>query len=154
MVRRRSGGLHKGKAGRETGARPDAVRPAVVWDELGGYRLLRVIGRGDHSDVYLGADEGEQVVVKAYHEDVDRQRIGNEVGVLASIRSPHVVRLIDTSLTPGRPPCLVLERLSGGASRETCSMAWGNVRPALKALAIACSASTSWVLNRLIRRFR
>lgn len=89
---------------------PEAA-PIAVWDRLAGRRLLRTIGSGEHSTVYVASADG-QVVVKAYNGDVHRESIVNEVSCLAAIASPHVVAMLDLSLAPGQPPCLVLERLS------------------------------------------
>jgi tRNA A-37 threonylcarbamoyl transferase component Bud32 len=83
-----------------------------VWNALGGYRLLRTIGRGSDGVAYLATGDGAQVVVKAYDDGVDRDRIANEIGALCAVDSPHVVAVIDVSMTQREPVALVLERLS------------------------------------------
>lgn len=87
--------------------------PPEVWDRLAGYRLLRTLGDGERSVTYLASGDDGQVVVKAYRESVESNRIRDEATCLAAIDSPHVVRLLDVSATSGRPTCLVLERLGG-----------------------------------------
>jgi hypothetical protein len=83
-----------------------------VWNALGGYRLLRTIGRGSDGVAYLATGDGAQVVVKAYDDGVERDRIANEIGALCAVDSPHVVAVIDVSTTQREPVALVLERLS------------------------------------------
>ncbi|GAB3798120.1 hypothetical protein GCM10028798_10170 [Humibacter antri] len=86
---------------------------AAVWSELGGYRLLRTIGRGEHCVAYLASGDSGQVVVKAYADDTEAARVANEVACLSGAASPHVVAVVDVSSAPDRPMCIVLERLSG-----------------------------------------
>ncbi|WP_168203723.1 protein kinase domain-containing protein [Humibacter ginsenosidimutans] len=84
-----------------------------VWDELGGYRLLRALGRGSHATAYLATGDNGEVVVKVYDTTVEPARIRNEADALTAIVSPHVVELVDVSATARRPVSLVLERLTG-----------------------------------------
>lgn len=102
---------HRGTSPETTMERDHAT--AAVWSELGGYRLLRTVGRGEHCVAYLASGDGGQVVLKAYADDVDPARMANEVACLSAVDSPHVVGVIDVSHAPDRPVCLVLERLSG-----------------------------------------
>ncbi len=82
-----------------------------VWDELGGHRLLRVIGHGDRSTVYLAGGDGGHVVIKAFRPDAGR--VCEEICALAAVDSPHVARIVDLSVVPGRPRCVVMERIHG-----------------------------------------
>jgi hypothetical protein len=94
---------------------PSAERdgpPAEVWDRLGGYRLLRAIGRGERCAAYLAAGDDGPVVVKAYGPDADRDRLVDEVASLTAIASPHVVAVLDVVAAPGDQHGVVLERLS------------------------------------------
>ncbi|HWD62114.1 MAG TPA: protein kinase [Humibacter sp.] len=93
-------------------ASPSGPAP-TVWQSLGGYRLLRTIGAGSRSVVYLAAEPAGEVAVKAMDASVDDEAFGGEAGCLASVASPHVVRLLDVSVVPDRPRCLLLERLPG-----------------------------------------
>lgn len=107
-----------GKKRKHRGTSPDTTKErdpgaVAVRSELGGYRLLRTIGRGEHSVAYLASGDDGQVVVKAYADDVDAARIDNEVACLTAVASSHVVSVIDVSCAPDRPVCIVLERLSG-----------------------------------------
>jgi hypothetical protein len=107
------------RRGRRTGVQaPPAgrdVTPTDVWDRLGGYRLLRAIGRGERSAAYLATGDQGRVVVKAYDPDADRDRLADEVASLTAIDSPHVVALLDVVAVPGERHGIVLERLSSVA---------------------------------------
>ncbi len=84
-----------------------------MWQSLGGYRLLRTIGAGSRSVVYLASEPAGEVAVKAMDASVDDESFVDEAGCLASVASQHVVRLLDVSVVPDRPRCLLLERLPG-----------------------------------------
>ncbi|MGN6125938.1 MAG: protein kinase domain-containing protein [Humibacter sp.] len=93
---------------------PDGDEPAsTVWQSLAGYRLLRTIGRGTRGVIYLASDGADEVAVKAVDDGVDDESFVAETECLASMTSPHVVRLLDVSVVADRPRCLVLERLAG-----------------------------------------
>ncbi|WP_102128266.1 serine/threonine-protein kinase [Deinococcus planocerae] len=65
---------------------------------LPGYTLLRPLGRGDTSLVYLARDDGgREVALKVPHERTlnvreAAERFGNEVRLTLQVRHPHVVR--------------------------------------------------------------
>lgn len=98
------------RAPAETAGRAGPQIP--VWNELGGYRLLRTIGRGGTGITYLATADGTHVVVKVFENGTPAERITNEVTALAAIDSPHVVGVVDVSAEPEGPLSLVLERLS------------------------------------------
>ncbi|MBL8627929.1 MAG: serine/threonine protein kinase [Myxococcales bacterium] len=87
---------------------------------LGGYRLGVVLGRGGMGEVYdaRGEFDDEAVAVKvltaeAGREPTARARFGRELEAVASLRSPHVVRLIAHGGADEPIPFLVMERLTG-----------------------------------------
>ncbi|GAB3388184.1 hypothetical protein GCM10027568_08950 [Humibacter soli] len=92
---------------------PDAEPASTVWQSLAGYRLLRTIGRGTRGVVYLASDGADEVAVKAVNDAVGDDSFVAETECLASVSSPHVVRLLDVSVVADRPRCLVMERLRG-----------------------------------------
>lgn len=63
-----------------------------------GYRLIRSIGRGNTSQVYLATDpEGREVALKLPHPETLRvhdsaERFGNEVRLTLQFKHPHIVR--------------------------------------------------------------
>jgi serine/threonine protein kinase len=87
---------------------------------LGGYCLTRCLGRGGMGDVHAAthAQTSREVVVKVLSPDMvvndeAMVRFRQEAAVMARIRHPNVVRLLDFNfMTDGRP-YLVMEYLPG-----------------------------------------
>jgi len=87
---------------------------------LGSYRLGGVLGRGGMGEVYEAthADTGEPAAVKMLlPEALGRpnavRRFLREVRVAASLKSPHVVRVLEVGDESAPLPYLAMERLSG-----------------------------------------
>lgn len=85
---------------------------------LGGrYRLLRRIGSGGMGEVYEAEqmDLGRRVAVKVLSISSGQSlaRLRQEAVTAGSLRSPHVVAVIDFQEPPGQPAFLVMELLEG-----------------------------------------
>ncbi len=98
---------------------PDEVH-ALVGDTLGGYRLVRLLGRGGMGAVYEGvAEDGARVAVKVILEADRRKpellrRFIREAKTTIAIDSKHVVRVLDvTSDSALGVPYIVMELLRG-----------------------------------------
>jgi eukaryotic-like serine/threonine-protein kinase len=89
------------------------IAPGVV---LAGYRVVRLLGHGSRSTVWLGhagpTDAPRIAALKVYREGVSRASIDAELHALATATHPHVVQLLDLSSSVSPAPCLVLERLT------------------------------------------
>ncbi len=113
---------------------PIAVAAALVADarhqedgghdvgrRIGAYRLLRQIGRGGMSRVYLAERaDGEfeqQVAIKLLRpgldSDIDHDRFRAERQILAALNHPNIARLLDGGITSEGAPYLVLEYVDG-----------------------------------------
>ena len=90
---------------------------------IGKYRVLRELGRGASSAVYLAEDafNNRQVAVKRIHQHLladERQArrlrrgLRNEALLAGQLRHPHIVRLFDAD-DEADPPYLVLEYIEG-----------------------------------------
>ncbi len=86
----------------------------------GKYRLVRVLGDGGMGSVYeaLHAVLGTRVAIKVLHPELARrtglvERFLQEARVVAQIRSPHVVQVIDVDRTPDGHAYIVMELLEG-----------------------------------------
>lgn len=81
-----------------------------------GYRVIRTLGVGARSRVYLALAEDSQapVALKAFEPAVCDDSIETEVAACETAQSLHVVRLLDLSFGSRVPRCIVLERLDGG----------------------------------------
>lgn len=89
-------------------------------DVLGGYRLGELLGRGGMGEVYRAEDvvTGRHTAVKVMHmslldDEEQVRRFLREAELAASVRSPHVVEVIDMGRAPDGSPFLVMELLDG-----------------------------------------
>src|SRR5690606_34252718 len=74
--------------------------------EINGYRLLRVLGTGGMSTVYLGEQVSlaRQVAIKvmlpaALADEVSRRRFENEARTIARLEHPHIVGIFEVGRT-------------------------------------------------------
>src|SRR5712692_3674692 len=91
-------------------------------EQLGNYRVLRLLGRGGFADVYLG----QHLYLKSYAalkvlrtslEDEDVTRFMTEAQTLARLVHPQIVRVLDFDVIRGSP-LLVMEYSPGGTLRQ------------------------------------
>ncbi|MCU1348971.1 MAG: serine/threonine protein kinase, partial [Acidobacteria bacterium] len=92
-----------------------------------GFRLLRPIGRGGSSTVYLAeqqrADFTRPVALKIVDSVVDSPslwRVREEQRILACLEHPGIARLYDTGLTSFGHPYLAMEHVAGETIVEHC----------------------------------
>ena len=96
--------------------------------QVGPYHVVRELGRGGMSVVYLAErDDGQfeqQVALKLVRSDVDegvgRQRFLSERQILASLNHPHVARLFDGVVMADGRPYLVMEYVEGELIDRYC----------------------------------
>ncbi|MBL8607245.1 MAG: serine/threonine protein kinase, partial [Myxococcales bacterium] len=111
----------------------------------GRYRVLRVLGEGGMGVVYEALDDrlGRVVAIKTLHprtqDDAelaeDRARFAREIQAIASLRSPHVVQILDVVSEPDGSSGFVMERLDGEPLRSL--LARERRLPVSRALTIA-----------------
>jgi hypothetical protein len=89
-------------------------------ETIGGYRIIRKLGSGERSDVYLGhaaptaGAEAELAAIKLFRAGVPEASIDGEINALSRLRNPHIVGLLDLATGLNDRPCLVLQRLDAG----------------------------------------
>ena len=96
----------------------EALLPGV---ELGGYRLIRELGRGGMGSVWLAErTDGlvqRQVALKLPVVNMPhallRQRFERERNILAALNHPHIARLYDAGISAGGQPFFVMEYVQG-----------------------------------------
>lgn len=122
--------------------------PAVPSERFGAYRLIRLLGRGGMSAVYLGErDDGHherKVAVKilAAHlatEDFLR-RFRAEGNVLASLQHRNIATLLDGGISESGQPYLVLELIEGERLDEYCDSRKLPVADRLRLFVQVCEA--------------
>jgi serine/threonine-protein kinase len=97
-------------------------------DLVGPYRLIRLLGRGGMSVVWLAerADEGlrRQVALKlpllTLNTPQQLERFARERDVLAGLEHAHIARLYEAGTSPGGRPYLVLECVYGEPLTRYC----------------------------------
>jgi hypothetical protein len=100
-----------------------------VGRRIGSYRVVRQIGRGGMSRVFLAerADGqfAQQVAIKllraGFDSDVDVERFRSERQILASLSHPNIARLLDGGVTDDGLPYLVLEYVEGEPIDRYCA---------------------------------
>jgi tetratricopeptide (TPR) repeat protein/tRNA A-37 threonylcarbamoyl transferase component Bud32 len=99
----------------------EATRVLAPGDLLAGYRLLRELGRGGMSVVWL-AERADGVVKRQValkmpmfmlQGAADVERFARERDALAALSHPHVARLYDAGVMESGQPYIVLEHVDG-----------------------------------------
>jgi serine/threonine-protein kinase len=97
----------------------------VIGEELGNYRVVAPIARGGMASVYVGehAVLGDRVAIKVLkkrHLDnpVIERRFFNEANVIAAIRHPNIVEIVDFGRASSGAAYIVMELLEGETLRQ------------------------------------
>jgi serine/threonine protein kinase len=90
--------------------------------QLGHYRLLRLLGRGGFADVYLGEHVylKSPAALKVLHRVLKGEDAGDflrEAQTLVRLSHPHIVRVLDFAIAEGTP-FLVMEYAPHGTLRQ------------------------------------
>src|SRR5437764_6982730 len=90
--------------------------------QLGNYRLTHLLGRGNFADVYRGQHVhlNTQAAIKVLHGQLtenDLENFINEARVIAHLRHPHIVQILDFGIE-NSTPFLVMEYVPNGNLRQ------------------------------------
>ncbi len=90
--------------------------------QLGNYRLTKLIGRGNFADVYRGQHIhlNTQAAIKVLHGQLTDNDLANfihEARVIAHLRHPHIVQILDFGVE-NSTPFLVMEYAPNGNLRQ------------------------------------
>lgn len=94
-----------------------------VGQQLGNYRLIRLLGRGGFAEVYLGEHLrlGTQAAVKVLHTRLashdDVEGFEKEARTVAHLKHSHIVRVLDYDVEEDTP-FLVMDYAVGGTLRN------------------------------------
>jgi serine/threonine-protein kinase len=127
---------------------------------VGHYRLLRKIGEGGMSEVYLAvrADDEYQkrVALKVVRQDIDREdmlrRFRTERQILAGLDHANIATLLDGGTTDEGRPYFVMDYIEGVPLDEYCDRNRLSVRERLNLFQQVCSAVEYAHRNLVVHR--
>jgi len=93
-----------------------------IGQQLGNYRLVRLLGRGGFAEVYLGEHIhlGTQAAIKVLHTQLtsgDMEQFRTEARTIARLEHPHIVRILDFG-EEDKTPFLVMSYAPNGNLRQ------------------------------------
>ena len=96
--------------------------PNRVGQQLGNYRLIRLLGRGGFAEVYLGEHIRLNTmaaikVLQTQLEDTDANSFLIEAKTIAQLEHPHIIRILDFDIEEGIP-FLVMSYAPNGTLRQ------------------------------------
>lgn len=94
-----------------------------VGQQLGNYRLIRLLGRGGFAEVYLGEHLrlSTQAAIKVLHTSLEAHDVEGflrEAKTVAGLKHPHIVRVFDFDVE-NHTPFLVMDYLPNGNVRRS-----------------------------------
>ncbi len=128
--------------------------------EIAGYKLLRVLGRGGMSTVYLAQQLslGREVAIKvmlpeALSDETGRRRFENEARTIARLDHPHIVKIHEVGRTSDGLPYYVMAVLRRGhVGKRHLALDESKVRNILQALLSALGyAHSRGVIHRDVK---
>ena len=120
----RSMSLLDGGVGRLAAPILDGARTAI--EQIGPYRLVRILGEGGMGTVFLAerVDLGTKAAIKiirdAWLSPSRRRRFAAEQRTLASLNHPGIARLFDAGVAEDVTPWIVMEYVDGLPITEYC----------------------------------
>ena len=93
-----------------------------VGQQLGNYRLSRLLGEGGFAEIYLGEHIhlGTQAAIKVLHTRLssnDMEQFRAEARMIARLEHPHIVRILEFGIE-GKTPFLVMSYAPNGTLRQ------------------------------------
>jgi serine/threonine-protein kinase PpkA len=128
--------------------------------DIPGYRLLRILGHGGMSTVYLGQQLslGREVAIKlmrqeALTDEIGRRRFENEARTIARLDHPHIVHIHEVGRTKEGQPYHVMPVLPRGhLGKRNLTRDESRVREILEALLSALAyAHSRGVIHRDVK---
>jgi serine/threonine protein kinase len=93
-----------------------------IGEQVGNYRLIRLLGHGGFADVYLGEHVylHTQAAIKILHTQIEEEHVETflrEALLIAHLVHPHIVRVLDFNVENG-VPFLVMDYAPNGNLRQ------------------------------------
>lgn len=135
-------------------------RGAIAGQRVGPYQLIRSLGGGGMSEVYLGVRANQLsrklVAVKVIPQGLDthgvRQRLRHERQILSSLQHPYIAKLIDGGTTASGQPYFVMEYVPGLPVNRYCESRRLDLRTRCQLFGKICDAVGYAHRNRVIHR--
>src|SRR5947207_2685614 len=94
----------------------------AVGQQLGNYRLVRLLGRGGFTEVYLGEHIhlNTEAAIKVLYTSLtneDVESFHNEARTIALLKHPHIVRVLDFDVQ-GDIPFIIMSYAPNGTLRQ------------------------------------
>ena len=99
------------------------VERALVGQQLGNYRLVKLLGQGGFADVYLGEHVHlqTQAAIKVLRLTLTPENIEGfrkEAQVIAQLEHPHIIRILDYGVERGIPYLVMSYATNGAINRR------------------------------------
>jgi serine/threonine-protein kinase len=128
--------------------------------KIGPYRLLKKLGEGGMSRVYLAVRDDDEyqklVALKVIPQDLDRsdlrRRFRTERQILASLDHPNIAKLLDGGTTRDGLPYFVMDYIEGVPIDEYCENSRLSVAERLELFRTVCSAVQYAHQNLVVHR--
>ncbi|MBL7976795.1 MAG: serine/threonine protein kinase [Bacteroidetes Order II. Incertae sedis bacterium] len=129
-------------------------------EKVGGYVLLRQIGRGGMGEVWLAerqtADFHQRVALKLIRKGMDSEdiltRFRTERQILAQLNHPNIARLLDGGATESGMPFFVMEYIEGVPFLQYCDDHRLTIEERLRLFREVCSAVQFAHQNLVVHR--
>lgn len=127
---------------------------------LGNYRLIKELGKGGMSSVYLASRADlsfhQEVAIKIVHhwlnDDSHHQRFIAERQMLAQLNHPNIAKLIDGGTTPSGSPYFVMEVIEGEPIDRYCNQNKLSIAERIRLFQKVCSAVEFAHRNLIVHR--
>jgi len=124
------------------------VDPAVIpsLNDIGPYRVTRILGQGGMGVVYLAEREDLRILVAikilrdAWLSPVRRERFRSEQRTLAQLNHPFIAKIYDADTLPDGTPWFAMEYVEGIPLTDYCWIRPSSVRERLELFRSVCEA--------------
>ena len=132
----------------------------LIGTRIGAFRLVRALGQGGMSAVFLGeredADFRQQVAIKllrrGLYSELEQRLFQRERRVLAALQHPNIARLIDGGVTAAGIPYLVMEFVDGMPISDYANAHTLDVPARVRLFAEVCRAVAEAHRNLVVHR--
>jgi serine/threonine protein kinase len=132
----------------------------LVGQQIGAYRLLRLLGQGGMGSVYLAErQEGDfnlRAALKLIRADVlndeARARFVRERRILSQLNHPHIAQLHDGGMAANGTPYFTLEYVEGEPITKYCDARRVTIRDRLRLVLQVCAAVAYAHRNLIVHR--